>query len=466
MERVQNVVMSARAASREHRNRRVAWALFFGAAVVYSLTISRDLWTTDVLGSNWTSWHIVSSGSPWVDGAPIPGAGIRSNQLLAIVPTSNGHTAFVRFPGTVVASLPTYLLFRLGSMSIVPGSLTAALLSALAVALMFLALCRHLSGRRALVSALVFGFATPVWSVSANLMWPHTITVLGIAGMAWAASSGRWWWAGVFGGIALWGRLHTAIIVAVLGLGVGLKRRDLTIIVKTGVASGGFLVASCAWNRWVYGSWNPLGGYGQGDLAGATESYRFSVGNQLGMWIAPDRGLLVWTPIVLLLLPALVRSWRHLPDWSTSLLVGGLLYTVTQAAMMTFTGGFGFYGYRYGLEFLACATPALAISQLRMGRVARTLAGPVLALQFFAFFLGATFDSMWLPADEAWHDNAFAYALDAMGVAGWMLALLVAAGGGYVAWRLSRHRPPERPSTPDTAPDTSRRDLTGPRPGL
>jgi alpha-1,2-mannosyltransferase len=184
------------------------------------------------------------------------------------------------------------------------------------------------------------------------------------------------------------------------------------------------------------------------------------------MWIAPDRGVLVWTPIVLLLLPALVRSWGSLPDWSRSLLVGGLLYTVTQAGMMTFTGGFGFYGYRYGLEFLACATPALALSQMRMGRVARILAGPVLALQFFAFFLGATFDFMWLPEDEAWHSNAFVFGLDAMGVAGWMLASLVAAAGGYVAWRLSRHRPLEAPSTPDTAPDTSRRDLTGPRPGL
>jgi alpha-1,2-mannosyltransferase len=262
--------------------------------------------------------------------------------------------------------------------------------------------------------------------------------VLGIAGMAWAASGDRWWWAGVFGGIALWGRLHVALIVAVLGLGVGLRRRDARVVGRMAVSSGAFLVASCAWNRWVYGSWSPLAGYGtDGSMASTTQSYITSASNYLGTWISPDRGILVWTPVVVLLVPALVRSWRSLPDWSVFLLVGGVLYTVVQTAMITFTGGDGFYGYRYGLELLACATPALALSTGRMGVVARTAIGPVLGVQLFAFLLGALDDDLPLPQTDAWHANAFVHELNAVGPVGWIVTVGAAGAGWWVARRVA-----------------------------
>ena len=256
----------------------------------------------------------------------------------------------------------------------------------------------------------MFGFATPVWTVSANLMWPHTITVFAIAGMAWAAASDRWWWAGVFGGIGLWGRVHVAMIVAVLGLGVALRRREWGPAVRMAIASCGFLLASSLWIHWMYGTWSPLGAYDGGAVGQNADQYRYSIANQLGMWVAPDRGILLWTPVMLLLLPALVRSWRELPDWSRSLLLGGLLYTVLGGALNTFTGGEGFFGYRYGLEFLACATPALSLSCARAGRIARLCLGPVIGVQLFAFLVGAAIDSAYLPQSAAWHQNAFVHA--------------------------------------------------------
>lgn len=436
-------------------------ALFLVTFAIYALTMSTGFLHTDVFGSNWTSWHIATTGTPWIDGVRIPQMGTRPDSLLAIVHTSAGHSAFVRFPGTVAAALPAYFLFGRGSMSVVPGSVTAALLSAIAVCLMFNALRRYLSVRRALASAVVFGFATPVWTISANLLWPHTITVLGIAGMAWAASTGRWWWAGVFGGIALSGRVHTALIAAFLGLGVGLRRRDPGVVLRIGLTSTAFLLANCAWCRWTYGSWNPLGGYGQSGLSGTTQAYASSVSNQLGMWVSPDRGILVWTPIVLLLLPALARSWRELPDWSRSLLVGGLVYTLVNTAMITFTGGDAFYGYRYGLEFLASATPALALSQVRMGAVARILAGPVLALEFFAFALGAISPNLWVPESDVWHRNAFIYGLHLGGPASWVLVALAAIGGLVISVRSVTRVDLEGPEPePDQAASVERADIT------
>jgi len=260
-----------------NRRRPIAAWLFLVAFAVYALTMSRTLWTTDVYGANWTSWHIVTTGSPWIDGARIPDVGHRSTELLAIVPTHGGHTAFGRFPGVVAATLPAYVLLGSGAMSIVPGSLTAALLTAGALTLLFLALRRSLTERQALLAVVLFGFTTPVWTVSANLMWPQTLTVLGIAGMAWASATGRWWWAGVFGGIALWGRVHAAIIVAVLGLAVGLRRRDPGIVLRIGLTSGAFLAASCAWIHWVYGTWNPLGAYDTGTVGANADAYTMTV---------------------------------------------------------------------------------------------------------------------------------------------------------------------------------------------
>ena len=74
----------------------------------------------------------------------------------------------------------------------------------------------------------------------------------------------------------------------------------------------------------------------------------------------------------------------------------GLAYTLVQMSFNRFTGGDTSYGYRLGLELLACATPAVAFTAHRMGRVARRVIGPVVAVQFFAIFLGASLDSFYV----------------------------------------------------------------------
>jgi hypothetical protein len=422
--------------------------LLLATFMAYALTMATSISHTDVFGANWTSWHIAHAGTPWIDGTPIPEVAGKSDALLSIRDTADGHTAFGRFPGIVAVALPAYFAFGRDTFSVVPGSLTAALLTACSVSLFFSALRRYLPQKEALVAALAFGFTTPMWSISANLLWPHTVTVLGITGMAWAASRDKWWSTGVFGGIALLGRLHAAVIVAVLGAGLAAWKRDHRILVKTGVPSLLCLLASCGWDRWVYGSWSPLAGYvGASSVAGSAKSYAFSIENQLGMWVSPDRGILVWTPIILVLLPGLVRSWRTLPDWSRMLLVGGLLYTCLQSELMVFDGGDGFYGYRYGLEALACAAPALALAYRRTGRAGRIFAAPLLALQFLAFLMGSMFDNLYILKSDVWRANAFAHALNRIGPSGWVFAVVVAVAALVIAARADgrRHSPTNAP---------------------
>ena len=438
--------------------RLVPLVLFLVVVIVYAATIAHDLVSVDVWATDFGSWHLSHTGNPWIEGQRIPLLDDNPLRSQWVVDT-HGHSVIARSPGAIAAALPVYAVLG-GSFSSLPGSLTAALLAACSVLLMFLALRSRLSQRDALLAAGVFGFATPVWSVAANGLWPHTVTVLGICGMAWASATGRWWLTGVFGGVTLWGRLHAAVIPAGVGLLVAWRRRDWRFAFRVAVPSAAFLGALCAYTRWMYGTWNPAGSYSRAVITEHAQEYRFSLVNQLGLWISPDRGVLVWTPVILILLPALVRSWRDLPDWSRALVWSGLVYTTLGGALDTFTGGDVFYGYRYGLEALACATPALAMATPRMGPLARQLLGPVLAVQFLAIALGATRDHLWLTEAQAWHRNAFVSVVANAGPVGWATVGLAALLGvlegepGHVAAAPPR-RPPgsaRRPSQPKFRP--------------
>jgi hypothetical protein len=395
-------------------------ALFLFAATLYVVTISHQLVSLDVWTANFASWHLVSAGNPWIEGLRIPMLSHNEFRDVWVLHAANGHTVIGRSPGVVAVTLPAYWLAHSSSMTTVPGGITAAVLTAGSLVLLMSALSRSMPKRDALLASLAFGFCTPVWSVAANGVWPHTVTILGLCGMAWAAATGRWWWMGVFGGVALWGRLTAALIVAIAGILVGVSRRDRRIVLRVGVVSGAALVLMCVWSREMYGAWSPAASYDSTTLTDHAAANRFSLVNQLGMWISPDRGILVWTPVILLLLPALVRSWRQLPDWSRALVWAGLAYTLLQASLGSFTGGDVFYGYRYGLEMLACLTPALAMSVHRLGRIASLLLGPLLAVQFVAIAFGAFDDNAYLAITEAWHRNAFLVAVHAGGFAGWL----------------------------------------------
>jgi hypothetical protein len=415
-----------------HRTRYWGPIAVFGIALaVYAATFSHSFVSPDVWSADFASWHLAKTGSPWVNGLSMPP--LDGNPLRAQwVSNINGHVVIARSPGVIAASLPAYVLLGGAHMTVIPSGLAAALLTAVSTLLIYLVVERRRSPREAALSAFAFGFTTPVWSVAANGMWPHTLTVLGIAGMAWAADRDRWWLAGLFGGITLWGRLHAAVIVALLGLLVGLRRRDAAPVLRVGLVSSVFLGLMCVWTHWMYGTWNPTSSY---DTAPFVDYDHVSIVNQLGMWVSPDKGFLVWTPVVLLLVPAVMRSWHDLPDWSRSLVYGGLVYTVLQAALNRFSGGEIFYGYRLTLELLTCLTPALAFSAPRMGTVARRLIGPVLGIQFLAIVTGAVTDGGFVGDAHRWTSNSFVLLLDRIGPVSYVTVLL-AAGLGALATRI------------------------------
>lgn len=384
----------------------------FGAllAVIYLLTMGRAL-SFDVYAANLASWNIAETGSPFVRLTDFPKFNDWPTREIWIVEAADGREVIGRSSGVIAAAVPAYWiagLFGFHGMSTAPASVSAALLTAVAVALLHDTLRRRLAEREALLAAALFGLTTPVWSVAADGMWPHTVTIFGIAGMAWAAERERWWLVGLFGGVTLWGRLHAAVICAVVGLLVGFWRRRPGIAARVGVGSGVLLALTCLWSRWMYGTWSPTAAYRVGDFTDNVTHHPFDLVNQLGLWVSPGRGMLWWTPLLLVLGCALVRAWRELPDWSRALVAGGVVYTVAQLMLNRYTGGGSFFGYRIGLELLACLTPALALSAHRMGAVARRAFAPVAILQLAVFTAGAVSNAALFPdTDDRWTRNEY-----------------------------------------------------------
>src|SRR3954469_9281538 len=181
--------LSAEASTRSLQERHWAPIAVFGVLfLVYAATISHGLVSLDVWSANFGSWHLARAGNPWIDGLRVPLLDHHPLRHEWVLET-HGHTVIGRSPGVIAASLPAYLVLGSSSFSTVPGGLSAAALTACAVTLLYLSVRTRLPQRDAVLSAAVFGLATPVWSVAANGMWPHTITVLGICGMAWASAT-------------------------------------------------------------------------------------------------------------------------------------------------------------------------------------------------------------------------------------------------------------------------------------
>ncbi|GAB2622989.1 hypothetical protein GCM10027270_07160 [Nocardioides ginkgobilobae] len=416
------------------------WALLVTS--IYASTASVANLSNDVLSASLAAWRIATAGTPWFDGFPLDLVPTKEGQSLWTGEAENGHLAVFRSPGAIAVGVPAYFLRGGGTavedFSLVPAAATAVALT-LGSLLLFASTLRPLLGpARTMVAVTALGLATPVWTVNAESLWPHSLTTFAIAGMAWASSRDKWWLAGLFGGIGLWGRLHVSAIAAAVGVGNALRRRSLFVVLAVGMPSATFMVMAAIWSRWMYGEWDPAGGYATVATyaSNASEESRANqILNFAGLWISPGRGLLVLTPCVLLLLPALVRSWRDLPGWSRTLLVSGLLYAVIQGLLNFFAGGAGFFGYRLTLETLACMFPALALSVERAGRTARAALPPLLAVQVGVYAFAAARNAYSISPDDAWRINPVLVAVGDVPALGVMLLLL--AGVAALACRMT-----------------------------
>ena len=187
----------------------------------------------------------------------------------------------------------------------------------------------RLAHRVALGAALAFGLGTSVWSTASQAMWAHTPALLGYAVALWALATGAWGAAGIAVGAAVLARPATAPAAALLLLytlhvawrrahleGRGSELARLTWQRAAGCcASAAFVgLLGLAYNLRIFG--NAGGGASfRTDFwvqrLNAPHMFAGSVIEGLaGLTISPSRGILVFSPIVILALVGARRVWK------------------------------------------------------------------------------------------------------------------------------------------------------------
>jgi alpha-1,2-mannosyltransferase len=186
------------------------------------------------------------------------------------------------------------------------------------------------------------------------MMWIAAGTLLSIRHKALA---------GFAFGAAILTRPHTALVAACNGLWQSAKDRSPRPAFLIGIGSCVGLATLIVFNNAIFGSASISGGYG-GSFANRATSWNVLdyAGNVLLALVHPIRGVLVYSPFLIPLLIGLPAAWKAAPSWVRGSAVGGLLYLLLQLKANRYSGGAGFWAYRYPLETLAAAAPLLLLS--------------------------------------------------------------------------------------------------------
>ena len=249
---------------------------------------------------------------------------------------------------------------------LVPPLFPAAIAASLAVAGAIAALgvvFRRFGGPEAAVFGMaVAGLGTTAWSVASNQLWQHGPAMMWIA-LGLALSAGSAVASGFAFGGAILTRPHTALIAAATGLIMAWRERRFSIALRVGLGSVAGLAAVVAFNAWIFGEASISGGYSDGFTQNAVSGDVLGFGKNvfLGL-LSPTRGVLVWSPFLLVLIPGLRTAWKAAPGWARGAALGGALYVLIQWKANRFSGGSGFAAYRYPLEALTAAAPLLFLS--------------------------------------------------------------------------------------------------------
>lgn len=369
------------APARTHRTRDLATGLFFGTWLLYLLTANYLFQSIDTTSMYYPSWQLARHGNITMTAfADDLGFWVDTGDRLV----SN------RFPGATWLATPFYLLDPFGSPLPLMANLTAAAAVAGAVTVLFVLLCRLVPTGTALTASLVFAFATPTWTVSADALWTHGPGQLWLLSGVLLFSRGRYLAAGLLLGAAVVTRPHYALVPAVLGLFELARTRRLRPVTLIALGSGLGLLVLLVYNQHVFGSWDPRGGYAPapGDNTGRsldpTGITALQYGERLlGTLVSPSRGVLVLTPF-LLLLPGLRAAWRTGPSWVRAAAVGGTAYLLVQLRGNGWTGGYSFYSYRLAIEWLTLCAPLLVLAYVSWTSRARWRRRAFLALVLFS----------------------------------------------------------------------------------
>ena len=267
--------------------------------------------------------------------------------------------------------------------------LVASLVMALTAMVLYLIARRALSIPRALLLTFVFAFCTPAWSVGGRGLWQHGPTMLMLTLALWIILSAERWpslvqYASLPLAFAFVVRPTNALSIAVLSLIVllGYRRYFVRYVLWSLLIAIPFVLFNLAvyhsWHSWYYSPER----VGHGTLLGEALA---------GNLVSPNRGLFVFSPILLL---ALYGAWLKLRRDRTlldvALVVIVVLHWLVISSHLPWNGGHT-YGNRlfsdmvpYFVYFLIPVVAALPEPHEVRRRPALAVAVVVLVVLSFA----------------------------------------------------------------------------------
>lgn len=363
---------------------------------IYLVTADRHLpYHIDPFTNVISAATIAETGSPILDGyAELTDSDARA--ILGWVIESPRGPVSQYPPGTALLAAPAYFFAGDGEMVEIvgrndpnlspveveipplwPAAVTSSLASALAVALTSVTV-RRVTGsvKWAVGTGLVLAAGTGLWLNGAYQLWQHGASALWIALGLFAASRRSWLGSGLALGLAILTRPPVAIISAGIGIWAGWRERSWKPLLFHGTGAAVGLVVLLAYNYWLFDTLTVSGGYGSGFTDNLAESgLDWYATNVFGGLFSLYRGLFVWSPVVLVAGLGLRKAWAELPGWSVGALLGGVVLLLVQFRLNRYSGGDGFWSYRYPIEAVVAATPALSAAARKLwtsGRPGRT----------------------------------------------------------------------------------------------
>jgi hypothetical protein len=351
---------------------------------------SRELLQRGTLTLN----HVVGTTPQLLERAPFVAAA-DGNYRSAYSPAPSLLAAALAFPfyrtGVVDIRAP------LAASLIAKGA--ASILAAAAVVFLFLAAAHWTPPARALWIAAALGVGTGYWTTVSQTLWQHESAALGLAIAVWAFArpaelTTRT--AVLFGtGLGLAGvsraQLSVAIAILLLGAFAASPRRFAML---SGAIAGAFAAALIAVNlRWFGHALGavPLLEALHPSIHATEGSFRPSISGLAGLLVSPNRGLLVYSPIVLVAfagIPAALGRGRRSPIfWCAVAALGQYMF---YGSYTVWWGGHT-YGPRYALDVLPLLVPvaALFVAAIRITPLKRALAAAALAWSVVVAATGA-----------------------------------------------------------------------------
>ena len=413
----------------------IAASLFVLSLGLY-LSVSRPYWSGDTLPAAYLPLSILDHGTLYLNYYPslYNAAATKAfphnpNGTPYYLILQNGHYVSSYSPWSAFLAVPVYAVPLLSGVHtsrtqvLQWARITASLITALSVVVLFFALGELVPIGWAAVIAIVYAFGTTAFSVTSQAMWEHGPSALFLTlGLLFLVKGEKDESALPYGGlsfsIAVMMRYTDALIALVVALYILHKHRRILGRYLLLSSFPAFLIF--AYNHWYLGSVFQTG-YFQATPSAITQLRATPLWQGLaGVLFSPARGLFVYSPIFLLSLLGLGWIWRNGPIFFRYLAVGMMGIIVICSKWFMWWGG-----YCYGPRLLADIAPLLCSLLYPLGRIMRkrvALALSFVLLVSVSFGMNAIgaywYNSQWdIQADVwknptrlwSWENSPFAY---------------------------------------------------------